>query len=149
MTMQARLLVILTAGFLLGAATAQDGGTTDKDKLQGTWTVVSAEQDGKPANKAKGNTFTFAAEKVTFSQPKKTEAIYELDSTQKPKHLTIKVKLEIEGIGPVEGVIRGIYQLEGDTLKICIGGRDAQRPLEFATKPGTGQALWVCKRAKP
>jgi uncharacterized protein (TIGR03067 family) len=136
--MKARSLAILATAFLLGAAAAQDDAKGDKGKLQGTWIVLSAEQDGKPSDKAKGNTFTFSAEKVTFSHPKKREAAYELDSSQKPKHITIKVKLEIEGIGQAEGVVRGIYQLDGDTLKICIGGKDTHKLLDpCSISPGS------------
>ena len=47
------------------------------------------------------------------------------------------------------GIIRGIYQLDGDRLKICLGEPGKGRPAKFETKPGSGHKLLELKRAKP
>jgi thiol-disulfide isomerase/thioredoxin len=44
---------------------------------------------------------------------------------------------------------RGIYHLDGDHLKICLGFPGAERPTDFTTKPGEQSSLMVYKRYEP
>ena len=46
--------------------------------------------------------------------------------------------------GPGKGQTqKGIYELEGDTQKICFAKGDQERPTEFTSKPGSGQMIQV------
>jgi uncharacterized protein (TIGR03067 family) len=58
--------------------------------------------------------------------------------------------MDFPGMAPNVAVITtkhlAIYELAGDTLKICGMGKDGQRPRMFATHPGTGQYLVICRR---
>jgi uncharacterized protein (TIGR03067 family) len=50
--------------------------------------------------------------------------------------------------GPEKGnTSLGIYELDGDTWKICLTTRGYERPKEFAAPPGTGIALETLQRA--
>ena len=42
----------------------------------------------------------------------------------------------------------GIYELEGDTLKLCYSQPGKDRPKEFTAAKGSGQAMSVWKRDK-
>ena len=42
-----------------------------------------------------------------------------------------------------------IYELVGDTLRICRAAPGKARPTEFASKPGSGLTLMSYQRAKP
>jgi uncharacterized protein (TIGR03067 family) len=54
------------------------------------------------------------------------------------------------GEGPDKGkTIRGIYELDGDTLRTCVSPPGEERPSEFAAKADTDFMLFVYKRAKP
>ena len=42
----------------------------------------------------------------------------------------------------------GIYELDGDTLKVCYAIDGGKRPAEFKAKPGSKHVLIVFKRLK-
>ena len=50
--------------------------------------------------------------------------------------------------GPDKGkTSRGIYSLEGDTLRIAYAGPGEERPKDFTTAKDTKQMSWTLKRA--
>jgi uncharacterized protein (TIGR03067 family) len=52
--------------------------------------------------------------------------------------------------GPEAGkTVLGVYELDGDTYKVCVGLSGRGRPEGFASEPGSGHALEVLKREKP
>ena len=52
--------------------------------------------------------------------------------------------------GPGKGkTMLGIYELTGDTYKVCFALPGGERPKEFASKPGSKTMLIVMKREKP
>jgi len=67
---------------------------------------------------------------------------FKLDDTRDPKQITIQ---DAEG----KLTFRGIYALDGDKLKVCIGGdgTDVRRPEAFVTKKGATLILMELKRA--
>jgi hypothetical protein len=48
----------------------------------------------------------------------------------------------------VDKPVQGIYEVEGDTFKLCYAAPGEARPKEFATKAATGLTLAVWKKAK-
>ena len=83
----------------------------------------------------------FSGDNVTFEYPDHTElGTYKLDTTTNPKTIDVVTELDTS---------KGIYRLEGDSLKICGVSTGEDRPAEFTTKPGTKQVLFVLKRQKP
>jgi uncharacterized protein (TIGR03067 family) len=115
--------------------------------LNGTWVVESVVRD--PGEKAEGEgkglqVIISGANVVAKAQGDgKTlgKATIRIDPTKRPK------AIDITGEGGKE-VVRGIYGLEGDTLKVCVGPTEKTgRPTEFAAKPGSRQTLVVFKRA--
>jgi hypothetical protein len=45
--------------------------------------------------------------------------------------------------------VRGIYELDGDTLRFCVAPPDKDRPTEFTSRKGSGYTLRVFRRVKP
>jgi uncharacterized protein (TIGR03067 family) len=70
-------------------------------------------------------------------------ATQKLDPSKSPKTLDAKVT-----DGPNKGaVILGIYEISGDTLKVCFDPEGKKRPTEFKSESGS-QTLVVHKRVK-
>ncbi|MBI3839766.1 MAG: TIGR03067 domain-containing protein [Planctomycetia bacterium] len=114
---------------------------TDQEKLQGKWTVESFEYNATPIEMMKNATREFKDGKYTLT-PKVGDAIegtIKIDQSKKPK----TIDLDVNG-----RILKGIYELEGDTLRMCYLLTDGERPTEFATKPDTGLILISHKRAK-
>jgi hypothetical protein len=44
--------------------------------------------------------------------------------------------------------VKGIYEIDGDTLRICVAKKGKERPKTFESKEGSGHVLTVMKRVK-
>ena len=119
---------------VIGLALAADDKKPDdvKEKLQGTWTMVSIEYGGMkvPDNVVKGQSITFEGDKMTQRDKDKVEpATYKIDASKKPAELD---QTPTEGSGKGK-TVQLIFQLDGDTLKI--GGKmKPGRPKGFDDK---------------
>lgn len=126
---------------LVAAAGAQDDANKKElEKLQGTWSVVRVERGGKERDpkESKDMKIVFKADKLIIQAPgKEMELTIKIDATKKPKTIDWK-----QG----DQTLLGIYELQGDTLRIC--GSPDERPTEFATKADTKIGLIVLKRDK-
>jgi uncharacterized protein (TIGR03067 family) len=116
----------------------------DKDlaKLEGEWTLVSSERDGKKApdddlkgtvRTVKGDTYTITKDDKTISQGK-----LKVDTSKKPATMDI--------IRENAKPMLGIYEIDGDTQKVCFAAPGKDRPTEFAAKAGSGYTLSVWKK---
>jgi uncharacterized protein (TIGR03067 family) len=95
---------------------------------------------GKPQEQLKPTTWTFKGDKLTAvtEGAKAMEQGYKLDAAKKPKTIDLS-----GGLVAVEG----IYTLDGDELKVCVGPL-GKRPTKFKAEEDT-QFLIVLKREKP
>jgi uncharacterized protein (TIGR03067 family) len=143
---KAKLLLVVAVGLALVAADKPDAKKEDKDAIQGTWTFVSGERNGEePPDNVKSMKLTFKGDMVTAVVGDKTqEAKFTLDPSKKPKEISLTMKRDGQ-----ERTVHGIYELDGDTLKICHSEKDdGPLPKEFSGKKDSKQALMVFKRAK-
>ena len=135
-------------------------GKKDLELLQGTWNVDLMEWSGKslPKELMKGYKFVFDGNKLTWdaaigmmSKGGKITASdgafpcdFKIDPTKEPKQIDITLHLKQR-----EGTFLGIYEIKGDTLKVCYyGNKQGKRPTEFSTNDIQGGALGVLTRAK-
>jgi uncharacterized protein (TIGR03067 family) len=128
-----------------GPGAVKDASRTDQEAIQGTWGIVSSEENGVPVAGAKGARHTFSAEEITFVE-QGPKATYKLDLTKSPKEILICIN-----VGTTDTFARGIYELDGDALKICWDQRSAEGPApkDFTAELGSGRRLTVYRRAKP
>jgi uncharacterized protein (TIGR03067 family) len=127
------------------AAGKEDAIKKEMAKLEGTWQLVSAETDGKqlPEEQAKQIRVVIkgTSHTVYFGDKAVVEGVaFRVDPTTTPKQVEDTLK---------DGKkIRGIYELDGDTLRSCVAPPEKGAPTEFTGKAGSGQTLRIFKRVK-
>jgi uncharacterized protein (TIGR03067 family) len=141
------ILLVVTAMLLLGAdARTEDTVKKDQENLQGTWRVVVAEKDGEKRDREdlEKVQVVIAGDKLTIKDPRLGDEgmVYQLDPRKKPKEIDL-------GDAKTKEVIRGIYALDGDELKVCFAEPGKARPTDFTAKAKSGRILFVAKKLKP
>jgi uncharacterized protein (TIGR03067 family) len=116
-----------------------------KDKLKGTWNVVSIEEGGKllPEDEIQVDAMIFTGDAVSYLRKNETTGgTYKIDASQKPAQIDL-VRTE----GPDKGVVqKAIFQIDGDTLKIARNRKNGEvRPKSFDDKD---LSITTFKRAK-
>jgi uncharacterized protein (TIGR03067 family) len=144
-----KLIVLFSLTIILLQAVEARGGNEgngDPEKLAGAWTCVSAVNNGKPLGEdvVKQLKLTLTEKRYKTEKGKQVlfDGIYKVDPGQRPKHIDITAPEGEQG-GKTS---KGIYALEGDTLKMCYADKD--RPTGFESKAGSGATLVVWKRMK-
>jgi uncharacterized protein (TIGR03067 family) len=138
-----RYIVLALAVLLLIAADnpTKDETQEDANRLQGIWTVVSAEVDQQPDNAftgkimVVGSRFVILPKDLSLDEPEKLH--YRLDATQNPKTIDFTINSQL--------YLLGIYELNGDTFRLCYSDIYNERPTEFTSK---GQVLIQFRRAE-
>ena len=111
--------------------------------LQGTWRPKSGEMAGKAmaTEGLKSIKLVIADDKYTVGIDRGT---IKIDATRKPSTMDI---IGVEG--PNKGkTFLAIYEVTGDTLKICYDLAGKTRPTEFKTTTGTMQFMLTYERDK-
>ncbi len=140
--MKLRRLAMAVLAVLTACGPALSDDKDKKDKLDGTWIMESGERNGQPLpdDVAKTLKLTIMGEKLKIeAQGNEREGTIKIDAGKKPKEIDITVG---------ERMTKGIYELDGDTLKICHARPNGERPTEFSAKEGTNQMMMVLKREK-
>jgi uncharacterized protein (TIGR03067 family) len=153
------LIVLVAVGPAIFAdGPAGDAAERDRKALVGTWTVVSVEANGQkiPDEAIKDFQFIFTPESLTRKKGGKAEsgAGYRLDPSKSPKW--------IDMTGTTDGKERAVpalYELSGDTLKLCFRNdykskdgkpaEDPKRPAKLEGGANSMQVLMVLRREKP
>ena len=139
-------LQLLTA-LLIVAGPAEDRAKKDEANIQGTWKVVYREFVGKKTPEAelkKWPNMVIKGGKMTVDDGNKKEVIpYKLDPSQSPK------AIDLANTGPMgKETTRAIYELDGDTLKLCWCEKVNERPNTFTGGPCSTLTIMVLKRVK-
>jgi uncharacterized protein (TIGR03067 family) len=117
----------------------------DLDLLQGSWSVSSLEMDGQ---KMAGGMLGDARIVVEGSRFRSTgmgsayEGTFQLQPAGKPAHIDMMFDS-----GPEKGNTNlGIYELQGDSWKLCLATRGTTRPSNFHSPAGSGIAVEMLVR---
>ena len=118
------------------------------EKLQGTWVFETLEMEGTrmPDAMFRGSTLTIQGDHfITAAQEAGYEGKVRVNAEASPKTIDMEFTA-----GPEAGKTSfGIYEHEGDTLKICLALTGFSRPQEFVSKPHTGHVLEILHRKAP
>jgi uncharacterized protein (TIGR03067 family) len=124
------------------AADGRRAPGNDTQKIKGTWLVVSAETGGRPLpqEQIQMASITFSADRVVFKNlmSGKGEGTYELRPADKPGAINLLIAGNED--------IQGIYELDQDHLKLCLGSGGKSRPTEYSGKGD--QMLLLLRREK-
>jgi uncharacterized protein (TIGR03067 family) len=146
--MRRQTLWLLTAVLLVAADKPADANKQDLDKLQGDWGVAAQVIDGKKVaddeaqtlfRTVKGDTYT-----VSYYDKPIGKGTFTIDATAKPKTIDARPAGAAKDAPP----LLGIYEVEGDTYRVCFAPAGKERPKDFASKAGSGHTLTVWKREK-
>ncbi len=137
------LMVVTSLGALHAPALASD--TTE---IQGTWLPGSGELGGRKYPEAILKTMKLVLKdaRYTVTVGDQTDAgTVKLDPDQTPK------AMDVTGVeGPNAGkTFPAIYELKGDTLRICYNLGGQERPVDFKTEGGGKLFLVTYQRQKP
>ncbi len=142
-------LTLVVAGFLLASDTPKDDPVKQElDKLQGTWVIVDNTQEGKntPESLREIKRYTIKGDHYAVSFKGAAKPLLEfrikVDPTSKPK------TIDMIGLKTDTVLLAGLYQLDGDTLKICTSIGDGERPKAIKSEPGSKSGVIVYKRVK-
>jgi uncharacterized protein (TIGR03067 family) len=145
------MLLVTCALALAGLVTARaddDAAKKELKALEGTWKVVAAEQDGDPLDRIVGGTLKIKDNNFQIKTAGGTEMKGDLilDPAKSPKHIDLAHQ---------DGLLKdktwqGIYELKGDTLKLCYAEADSEkeRPAEFKTLKNSRLLFVELKREK-
>ena len=141
------LLVVWKRSKTVGAARMK-AVRDELKRFESTWKFVSINVDGHsvPAERfgedrliLKGKEFRTTVGGTT------TTGTFKIDPTAAPKTIDITFA---DGPGK-DNTQQGIYELDGDTQKICWAAPGKARPTEFEAKPKSGRILQVLEKVKP
>ena len=142
------MLVAVIGCVLLGAGEQSEQVKKEMALLQGEWSMVSGEIDGKAMpdeflkgakRVAKGDETTVVIAGQVFMK-----ATFTIDPAKKPKTIDYAMT---DGFSKGKKQL-GIYEIEGETVKFCFASPGKDRPSDFTTKEGSGRTLSVWKRIK-
>src|SRR5262249_24685263 len=126
---------LLTSAVTLGGA----AGTKEWKQLQGTWVALSAEENGKPKTSLKGHLLTFDGDKFTIKSADGKvlyQGMFQLVPGKKVAGIDFQ---HTEGARKGQ-TCKGIFAVEGDTLKTCDNGPEVSkdRPKELGAGSAAG-----------
>jgi uncharacterized protein (TIGR03067 family) len=142
-------VLVVVAGVLLTADEPTAAVKKEMEKLQGKWVLVGGEREGEKipegALKEEKIVLTITGEKLSVSVTRMGETktldkgSYQIvDAGAKPK------TIDLTGFPKPDVKMLGIYELDGNTLKICIG--ESARPKEFGSKAGSKSGVLVLRK---
>ena len=155
--MRKTILALVVLAFAGAVAVADDppkrdkqpGDKTNKANLEGTYTIVSGEKDGKavPKEEIDGSVVVFTGTTIMGTDKDKKEffsATYTLDTSKKPAVINMTSKLPGKDGKPKEEAAAGLVKWDADTVTLVYSLPGGKTPTEF--KAGEKQHLFVLKK---
>jgi uncharacterized protein (TIGR03067 family) len=124
-----------------------DKPRSDAESLKGQWLMTKAVVNGAPNSRQAGRVRYFFDRSSAFiisnDYVVTLEGDFKIDPAKSPWTIDL-----ISGSAEAQFHWSGIYELDGDILKICLYTNGNRRPTTFDSKRGSGACLYVFKRVK-
>jgi uncharacterized protein (TIGR03067 family) len=141
-------LVVATAG-LADDAPKTPALSEEFQRFQGTWQVEGWVEGDKPVAAAdlKKRSVFFGGNVFLFRRDGKIDraGAVQIDPSKSPRTVNLSVK---EGEGR-DGVLLGVYEITGNTLKLCFDPQGQVRPESLKTDADTGFVVVTLKKPPP
>ena len=124
------------------AAAVTDAVRADRQRLQGVWRLVSGSVGGRPGGPDGKLRWSVAGDRVVLEMGDRWVGASTLDPARSPKRIDIAAK---SSDGTVEQ-IRGVYEVRGDRLCVCLAFGDDPRPENLRSSKGANQISLTLKR---
>ncbi len=141
--------ILLALGCLIGSddAKTSDQSKKDLEKMQGTWHAIAVEVKGTLSDADALKKFELVVKNDSYtvktSGKEHVSAKLVLGADKEPKEMDIVLE--------TDPVYKGIYEIDGDTLKICLvlsSDDDSKRPKEFKSEEDSNTALFTWERTR-
>lgn len=138
-----RCFIMLAVAGTIAAQAADDEGKKEREKFKGLWRVTAFETNGKEldADLIKRFEWIFENDKVTVkANAQERTSTFTVDPSKKLKTIDLVWK---------DKTTVGIYDLQGDRLRICLAKEgEKKRPPDFVSKERSDWTLLVLRRQK-
>jgi RNA polymerase sigma factor (sigma-70 family) len=123
---------------------ADDNPNADRQRIQGTWKVVSVKDGGRepPPKEVEGATMMIAKDTLVLNLPdgKKLEATYHIDPSRKPRWIDVTDNRS-------KRTMLGLYRLNQDDLTLVLDeGGERGRSTDFVSEQGSPNDLLMVLR---
>jgi uncharacterized protein (TIGR03067 family) len=154
------LCLVLVAGLLTAAGgpgaepeKKEDAAAKDLAKLQGKWKCVAEDLNGTVRKFNDGHVIGYEKDiEISYDADGgvATKESIKLDPSKSPRQIDTTILLNVLFPNTEGQTLQGIYQLEGDELKLAYPiPPNRQRPAELKTKQGSPFVVATYKRVKP
>jgi uncharacterized protein (TIGR03067 family) len=140
-------LIVVFGQSIVADQAKEEAIKMDRAKYQGTWTVVSLEIDGKKVadkhvNKITVTNHTDGTWVIQVDGKEVSRGASKIDPTRKPKTIDF---MQTGGTEKARTSF-GIYEINGQTRKLCFAPPGKERPTEFSARKGSRHFLVVFQR---
>jgi uncharacterized protein (TIGR03067 family) len=120
---------------------------TDADRLEGTWVVESAEQEGRAIGVLQGRRLGFTDGRFRWNPgPGEVRGILPRGGLEGDFRLELANPRHID-LWRRNWRLHGIYQVDDSRLTLCLGEADTvDRPAKFTTQPGSRHLRLTLRR---
>jgi uncharacterized protein (TIGR03067 family) len=117
------------------------------EALKGQWLMTKATVNGAPNGRMAGRARYFFDGTSSYIISNDYVVTVEGDFLIDPKRSPRTIDLVSGAVG-AQNRTYGIYEIDGDTLKLCLTMNVNRRPSQFESKRGSGDSLYIFKRVK-
>ena len=118
----------------------------DLQKMQGDWAAVEMVREGNPLERDSAQAYFRTVEGTHYTMVRYRKVVgkgtFKLDATKSPRWIDATPDT------PNAKALKGIYEWDGDNLKITFGAPDGERPKDFKSPPGSPNSYTLWEREK-